>query len=81
MNANRERAVRQVLQGLTYPAEKWQIVTQAELYGADAQTRGELYRLPMGEYRDTSDVTTALHADETAAGDGGRVRESSPPAQ
>jgi hypothetical protein len=41
----RELAVRQVLRGLTYPAEKWQIVTHADLYGADAETRAALHGL------------------------------------
>jgi Protein of unknown function (DUF2795) len=69
MDRQRERAVRQVLQGLTYPAEKWQIVTQAELYGADAEIRGQLYGLPMREYRDLGEVAEALDG-------GGSVRSA-----
>ena len=64
MDVQRERIVRQVLQGLRYPAEKWQIVTQAELYGADAETKLELHALPARRYRDTTEVTAAL--DHTA---------------
>lgn len=57
----REFAVRQVLRGLTYPAEKWRIVTQADLYGADAGTRAALHGLPPREYRSPADITAALN--------------------
>jgi hypothetical protein len=32
-----------VLAGLTYPAAKWQIVGQADAYGADAVTTAQLW--------------------------------------
>ena len=57
---DREQAVRQVLRGLNFPAERWQVITQAELYGADERTREQLHALPQRRYRSTSDVTTAL---------------------
>jgi hypothetical protein len=60
MDAQREWAVRQVLHGLTYPAERWQIITQAELYGADADTRTRLQSLPSRRYRSSTDVTAEL---------------------
>jgi hypothetical protein len=60
MDTQREQAVRQVLRGLTYPAEKWQVIAQAQLFGADVGTTTRLYDLPMRRYRSTSDVTTAL---------------------
>jgi hypothetical protein len=60
MDGEREQTFLQVLRGLTYPAEKWQIVTQAELYGADSSTRGQLYRLPMREYATPAEITAAL---------------------
>ncbi|HEU5470501.1 MAG TPA: DUF2795 domain-containing protein [Actinophytocola sp.] len=62
MDGRREITVRQVLHGLTYPAEKWQIVTQADLYGADAGTIRDLFRLPTREYRDPHEITAALDA-------------------
>jgi hypothetical protein len=33
----RATTIAQVLSGLRYPAEKWQVVTQAEIYGADSR--------------------------------------------
>jgi Protein of unknown function (DUF2795) len=60
MDVQRERTVRQVLSGLTYPAQRWQIVTQAELYGADVETRLELEALPARQYRDPKEITAAL---------------------
>jgi hypothetical protein len=67
MDRRHERALLQVLQGLTYPAEKWQIVTQAEIYGADGETRGKLYRLPMREYATPAEITAALDGNESSA--------------
>ena len=63
MDPQHERMVRQVLAGLTYPAEKWQILTQAELYGADVGTVTELHRLPAKEYRSPTEVTSALNGE------------------
>jgi hypothetical protein len=63
MDAQRERAVRQVLHGLTFPAERWQVITQAELFGADVGTRTRLHSLPMRWYRSPADVTTELDGD------------------
>lgn len=53
-------AVRQVLRGLTYPAERWQILAHAELYGVDAATRAALFDLPLRAYRSPGDVASAL---------------------
>jgi hypothetical protein len=64
MSPRNDQVVRQVLRGLRFPAEKWQIVTQAELYGADATTRDQLYRLPMREYRNWSDVAATMADDD-----------------
>lgn len=54
------QGVRQVLHGLHFPAEKWQVITQAELYGADVETRYQLHGLPMRCYRNSAEVTAAL---------------------
>ena len=40
--------IEQVLLGLRFPAARWQIVTHADLYGADTLTRQLLDRLPGG---------------------------------
>jgi hypothetical protein len=55
--------VGQVLQDLSYPAEKWQILTQAELYGAGVDLRAELHDLPAGAYTSAAEVAAALDAD------------------
>ncbi|HEY7594795.1 MAG TPA: DUF2795 domain-containing protein [Actinophytocola sp.] len=49
-----------MLDGLSYPAQKWQITTCAELYGADVRTRRALYRLPTRVYESAADVSSAL---------------------
>jgi Protein of unknown function (DUF2795) len=50
----------EILEDLTFPAEKWQITTCADLYGADVHTRRALYGLPAHQYRSADDVTTTL---------------------
>lgn len=50
----------EVLSDLSYPAEKWEITTCAELYGADINTRRELYRLPARPYRSAADIAETL---------------------
>jgi len=60
MDASGEQAVRQVLRGLHYPAERWQVITQAELYGADVGTRERLHELPTRRYRSCTDVAAEL---------------------
>jgi len=51
-----------VLFGLTFPALKWQLVAQADYYGADMKSRTELDRLPTGLYRDLAAVISAVRA-------------------
>ncbi|MGB3441092.1 MAG: DUF2795 domain-containing protein [Actinophytocola sp.] len=53
-------SLRQILQDLTYPAEKWQITTCAEIYGGDVRTRRALYALPARVYSSPADVANAL---------------------
>ena len=52
----------QVLAGLPFPAAKWQLIMHAEDYGADAETRAELWSLPPGTYQDLRTVLVALDA-------------------
>lgn len=66
MSTHEELAVRQVLRGLRFPAERWQVITQAELYGADGHTRSLLHELPRRRYRSTSDVAAAMDEFETS---------------
>lgn len=52
--------LRAVLRLVTFPAAKWQIVTAAEAYGADAETRAQLWGLREGTYRDLREVVSAV---------------------
>ncbi|MDT7564054.1 MAG: hypothetical protein QOG76_2678 [Pseudonocardiales bacterium] len=51
-----------VLAGLPFPARAWQLVVQAEYYGADWITRAELGRLPAGEFPNLPAVLSAIQA-------------------
>jgi hypothetical protein len=52
----------QVLAGMAFPAAKWQLVMQAEAYGADAESRAELWALSTGIYPDLRSVLDAVAA-------------------
>lgn len=52
--------ISQVLDGVEFPAAKWQLVMQAEEYGADSATRAELWALPAGNYADLTAVLASL---------------------
>lgn len=49
-----------VLSGVAFPAAKWQLVIEAEDYGADARSRADMRRLPAGTYADLGAVLVAL---------------------
>lgn len=51
-----------VFDGLTFPAARWQLTTQARQYGVDADTYDRLSRLPEGTYRDVAQVAGMLRA-------------------
>jgi hypothetical protein len=57
-----KQSLRFVLDGLTFPAERWRIVTAADLYGADVVTCQRLRRLPLRShpYRNLQDVMDTL---------------------
>jgi hypothetical protein len=50
----------QILVGLRFPAQRWQILTQAGLYGVDSRTRELFERLPAREYRSYAEIAAAL---------------------
>lgn len=54
------RRLRQVLAGQQFPADRWELIATAEFYGADAQSRGELWQLPAARYRTLDDVLDAV---------------------
>ncbi len=53
--------LQQVLAGQRFPAERWELIVAADLYGADALTKSELHMLPAVRFRSLADV---LHAVE-----------------
>jgi hypothetical protein len=53
--------LQQVLAGQQFPAERWELIVGADLYGADALTKAELHALPAVRFRSLADV---LHAVE-----------------
>lgn len=62
MNDTDKQSLRFILDGLTFPAERWQIVTAADFYGADVATCQRLRMLPVRSqpYRDLQEVVRAL---------------------
>lgn len=49
-----------VLAGVRYPARTWQLLAQADAYGADALTRAVLGRLPDGTFASLDAVLAVL---------------------
>jgi hypothetical protein len=49
-----------VLAGLRFPAHTWQLIAQADYYGADWRTRAELSQLPDAEYPNLAAVLAAV---------------------
>lgn len=54
------KRVNEVLVDLTYPAEKWEVITCAEIRGADIETRRKLYGLPARTFGNVGEVVEAL---------------------
>ena len=50
----------QVLVGLSFPAARWQVLAEADHYGADSVSRAQLSTLPIGTYPDLAEVLAAL---------------------
>jgi hypothetical protein len=51
---------RQVLAGLIFPAHRWQVIAQAQYYGAGADFLRALDRLPTRSYRNIGEVLAQL---------------------
>jgi len=49
-----------VLADLCYPAQKWQVLAEADHYGADSASRSQLWALPAGTYPDLDSVLEEL---------------------
>lgn len=56
------RRVANALAGLRFPAMRWQLIAEADYYGADALTRDELTELPIQSYPDLAAVISTLAA-------------------
>jgi Protein of unknown function (DUF2795) len=54
--------LRNVLDGLEFPASRWQLIAQAQYYGAHSACTSELTRLPAREYRNLTDVAAHVVA-------------------
>ena len=54
------RRIGQVLDGLSFPAARWQVLAQADHYGADSVSRAQLSNLPVRTYPDLAEVLAAL---------------------
>lgn len=50
----------QVLVGLSFPAARWQVLAEADHYGADSVSRAQLLTLPVRIYPDLAEVLAAL---------------------
>lgn len=61
--------LREVLGGLSYPADKWQIVACANVYGFDSAVRRTLYALPVRRYRSAAEVAATLAPHDTDSGE------------
>ena len=61
---NNDQAARltAVLSGLQFPAWSWEIIAQADYYGADIYTKTELAALPEGKYLDLAAAIEAVQA-------------------
>jgi hypothetical protein len=51
-----------MLADLTFPVEKWEVTTCADVRGASAETRRRLYDLPCRTFDSPEDVAAALAA-------------------
>ena len=55
-----DQRLRHVLAGLSFPAQRWQVIAEAEHYGADARTRRELRTLPDARFDSYASLLWAL---------------------
>ncbi len=54
------RSVGPVLAGLTFPAQRWQVLAEADAWGAPGVLRRLLAELPSGRYADLDSVVRAV---------------------
>jgi hypothetical protein len=61
------KRLQQVLAGQQFPAERWELIVGADLYGADALTKADLHALPAVRFRSLADVLHAVERGRTDA--------------
>ncbi len=54
------RDLDQTLHGLRFPAERWRILAQADLYGVTTDLRRRIQSLPVRIYRNSADVAATM---------------------
>lgn len=54
--------IRDVLDGLRFPAMRWELIAQAQYYGAHSACTRELSLLPAREYTSLGDVASQVAA-------------------
>ena len=67
------RRLAPVLRDLAFPALRWQVLTAADLYGADNVTRALLVRLPEHRYHSFAELVGVLAAAVDGRTDGPRA--------
>jgi hypothetical protein len=50
----------EVLADLNFPAEKWEVIACAEIWGVDLDMRRKLYDLPVRTFKSSREVTDSL---------------------
>jgi hypothetical protein len=59
--------IRDVLAGVRFPAPRWQLVAQAQHWGATPSCITELVTLPVRDYRNLHDVAAAIAQQRSAS--------------
>jgi hypothetical protein len=74
-----EVGIRAVLDGVHFPAPRWQLVAHAQHWGANPSFITELVSLPVRDYRSLNDVSAAIAQHRRDAANSSRLPPASPP--
>ena len=64
--ATLRRYLPRILDAQSFPADRWELIMTAELYGADFVARNALYDLPERRFRTLGDVLLAVERNQSA---------------
>jgi len=64
--ATLRRYLPRILDAQSFPADRWDLIMTAELYGADFVARNALYDLPERRFRTLGDVLLAVERNQSA---------------